>query len=211
LSVVLKTCRAAHGLQRAISFITAPIWGTLSDSFGRKPIIVFCLAGITIGALVLALEMNMVALFFFYSAFGTFDCVVATAYAVCTDLMSDSKQAHNKLVGAYGKINMAMCIGFLLGPILGGVLARRLGINVPIFVATSIVGLAVLLSIFMPESLDRDKRKVWNLQHASPFYRIRVALRFPRFRIFFIAYVFNSVAESVYSIMTIYLMKRYHL
>lgn len=62
------------------------------------------LLGSAIAVLVLGLVMELGPLFFYYTAHGVFDSVIATAYSICTDLMTQTNQAHARLVGAYGKV-----------------------------------------------------------------------------------------------------------
>lgn len=88
---------------------------------------------------------------------------------------------------------------------------KKKGLQFPILVAAIFIFVAFGMSIFMPESLGVSKRRAMQMRHVSPFYRLKVAWQFARFRIFFLVYVSNAIAESVYSIIVIWIMKRYHL
>jgi len=99
-----SSCSNLTSLWTALSFLTGPFFGNLSDSYGRKPIIIICLLAQSLAYLLLGLQRDMTSLTIYVIVGGMFDCVLTTAYAICTDLISEDNQAHAKLVGAFGYV-----------------------------------------------------------------------------------------------------------
>jgi MFS family permease len=161
-------------------FFFAPIWGSLSDRHGRRPILLMSLAGSTLSYLIFAfatLNRNFTLLLV---ARAVFAANLSAAQAYIADSTPPSKRA----VGM-GLIGAAFGIGFILGPAIGGIAASRLGLAWPGFIAAGICGLNFLLAcVRLPESLPAAIRKA-NQKKKPRAYdplnlgRIRGALKHP--------------------------------
>ncbi len=126
---------AAAGLITAFSaaqFVCAPLWGRLSDRIGRKPVLVLALCGSTIGALTTGFANSLWVLYLGRVIDGASGSSYAVAQAAVGDLAPPAQRT--RLVGLMGA---AFGVGFVLGPIIGG-LAAVGGRRLPFFVAAGL-------------------------------------------------------------------------
>lgn len=148
------------GASFAISqFIFSPILGRFSDFFGRKPIIALSLAGNALAYLFFGLSNSLIALFilrFLQGIFSSAALPVANAYVA--DITSPKER-----VSAMGKLGASLALGFIVGPAMGGLLAK-INFSLPFF-AASVLALLNLLSVIflLPESLKN--RCIFSAKH----------------------------------------------
>ncbi len=146
-----------------MQFVFAPLWGRLSDRYGRRPIILSSIAFATVGYLCFAFSESFTALFLarLLSGFGTANLGAAQA------IVADSTPPERRARGM-GILGAALGLGFILGPALGGILGQW-GLRVPIFVAAGFsavnFGLAFVL---LPETRQLGKPTV----PVHPFRRL---------------------------------------
>lgn len=143
----------------AMQFIFLPIWGRLSDQYGRRPIILIGLAGSVLfyGIFgVATVARSLVGLFIARIGAGIAGATISTAQAYIADTTTPETRARGMaLIGA------AFALGFTLGPSLG-IVALAVGGELhvspwPGYVAAGLSGCALLLAIFLlPESLRQD-------------------------------------------------------
>lgn len=144
-------------------FIAAPVWGTLSDLFGRKPIILLGLGGFAATNGFLMAAESLSALYTGRSLAGFFAAAITpVAYALISDhAPSKEWRAHR-----FALVNIAGTAGFLVGPLLGGIAARfnddlwgvlpERPLAMPLFPATGLAALAAGLSfLFLPPEAKR--------------------------------------------------------
>jgi MFS family permease len=120
---------AAYSLAQ---FILAPVWGRLSDRFGRRPILLLTIAGSAIGSLILGLAGGLVMLFVGRIIDGASGASVSVARAVIADTSDAADRP--RLMGLLGA---AFGVGFVVGPLIGG-LAALGGRSLPFFVAAAL-------------------------------------------------------------------------
>lgn len=139
-------------------FFAAPIFGALSDRFGRKPILILSLLGSVIGYLLLGMGGALWILFLGRIIDGLTAGNQSTLFAYVSD--STEPEERGKWFGILGG---AIGIGFMIGPAIGGFLGTY-SIALPFF-ATAVVTLISMLFtfFFLPESLPQEKRN----QHIS--------------------------------------------
>jgi len=132
---------------------TGPIIGSLSDRFGRRPVLLICLCGTALGYLILGLADSLPLLFLAVLIDGFTGGNLTTVYAYIADVTDSENRAKGmSLVGA------AFGLGLMAGPALGGVLSQY-GLYVPAFVACGIALANVIFGFFvLPESLSVEKR-----------------------------------------------------
>jgi DHA1 family tetracycline resistance protein-like MFS transporter len=135
-------------------FFFAPLWGRLSDRYGRRPILLMSLLGSTFSYLIFGyatIARSLVILIFARVFQGIFAANLSAAQAYIADVTTPEKRA----VGM-GMIGAAFGVGFVFGPVLGGVAANRLGLAWPGFIASAICGINFVLAWFrLPESLSK--------------------------------------------------------
>jgi len=98
-------------------FLLAPMWGTLSDRYGRKPILLATTAMTAVGHAAFAASSSLVMLFMARALAGTGAANISTAQAVLADTHEPAERSR-----AMAIVGMAFGLGFVLGPALGGVL-----------------------------------------------------------------------------------------
>jgi len=134
--------------------IAAPIIGRLSDRFGRRPLLIVSIAGTILGFLLLGFAQNLWMVFISRAVDGLLGGNTALARAYITDI-TEPKDRSKSL----GMIGAAFGLGFIIGPVMGGVLSQ-FGLNVPALVAAvlSILSFIAVL-IWLPESLSPNDRE----------------------------------------------------
>lgn len=128
-------------------FLFAPVWGALSDRYGRRPILLASIAATAIFLAGFAAANQLWMLFLFRGLHGACAANVSTAQAAVADLTPPDKRA----VGM-GLIGAAFGIGFTVGPFIGGETAVY-GYDVPIWIAAGLSAINFVLAMFLlPET-----------------------------------------------------------
>lgn len=134
--------------------IAGPTIGRLSDRYGRRPLLILALSGTIIGFLLLGFAQSLWMIFLSRIVDGLLGGDTALARAYITDITEPKDRAKS-----LGLIGAAFGLGFIIGPVMGGVLGQ-FGLNVPALVAAalSIINLVGIL-IWLPESLPPSERQ----------------------------------------------------
>lgn len=145
-----STIGLVAGIYSLMQFFFTPVWGGLSDKYGRKPILIMSLIGSVIAYTMLGFVFSgailSVALLIIARAFaGIFSANISAAQAVISDITTPEERTKGM-----GLIGAAFALGFVFGPALGGVLSNKFGHGVPIFVAAflSLIALVLCITIF---------------------------------------------------------------
>ena len=137
----------------ACTFFSAPIFGALSDRYGRKKILIISLLGSVIGYILFGIGGSLWVLFLGRIIDGLTAGNISTLFAYIAD--STEPQERTKW---FGYIGAAMGIGCMIGPALGGPLGA-ISITLPFFVTAGIMFLSIICTyFFLPESLPIEKR-----------------------------------------------------
>jgi DHA1 family multidrug resistance protein-like MFS transporter len=148
----LGTLISLHSL---FQLIFSPIWGSISDQYGRKPILMVGAFGNALALVMFGLSNQLWMLFVARALAGLFSAAtLPTALAFIGD--STSKEDRG---GGMGVIGAAMGTGMVLGPGIGGWLGAE-SLSLPFFVAGGLSFVAaILIFLILPESLPVEKRK----------------------------------------------------
>ena len=148
-----------------LQFFMAPIFGNLSDRFGRRPVLLLSLAAFGIDFLLTGLATSMTWLFIGRAIAGVFGASFATAGAYIGDISTDANRAKQ-----FGFIGAAWGSGFTLGPVIGGFVAEHMDPRAPFLVAAGLALANVAFGYFvLPESLPRELRRKFEWSRANPF------------------------------------------
>src|SRR3954463_9197535 len=145
-----------------MQFICAPIVGNLSDKYGRRPVLLFSLFGFGIDYLFLSVAPTIWWLFVGRAIAGITGASFTTASAYIADISTPQKRAQN-----FGLIGAAFGLGFIIGPVLGGVLGEY-GSRLPFVVAACLALVNALYGYFvLPESLSKESRRPFSWKRAN--------------------------------------------
>ena len=152
--------------------IAAPALGDLSDRWGRRPILIFSLAGTVVSFVMLALAHSVAMLFLARIVDGLSGGNISTARAYVADVTEPKDRAR-----AYGLIGAAFGLGFIMGPALSGMLAH-VSYTAPIWAAAALTLVATLMAVFwLPETVHRARAGAGNPLSYVPALLHRPALR----------------------------------
>ncbi|MCM0606770.1 MAG: MFS transporter [Xanthomonadaceae bacterium] len=152
-----------------MSFIFSPIWGALSDRYGRRPILIISLFGSTLAYLGFALSHSFWAIVFTRMFAGMFAGNISAAFAYMADITTEKDRARGM-----GLLGAAMGLGFMLGPPIGGIAAAKISLSAPGFIAAFVCGLNAFAAIYrLPESLALEHRGK-KTRSLFPFSRDRI-------------------------------------
>jgi DHA1 family multidrug resistance protein-like MFS transporter len=137
-----------------LEFLFAPLWGSISDRTGRKPILLLGMLGYALSSLLMGLSNTLAMLFGSRALSGILSsATMATTMAYIGDSTSEEERG-----GGMGWIGAAMGLGVILGPGVGGLLGQH-SLSTPFFIAAAMSLLALLLIAFLvPESLPPQAR-----------------------------------------------------
>lgn len=145
----------------AVQFLAAPVLGNLSDRFGRRPVLLLSLAAFGVNYLIMGFATSIAWLFISQALAGLFGATIATAGAYLADVTPGPDRAHR-----FGLIGASMGVGIIIGPVIGGLLAR-FGLRLPFFTAAGMSLLNVAYGTFiLPESLAPQKRRRFSFARA---------------------------------------------
>lgn len=185
-----------------IQFLFAPVLGALSDQYGRRPVLLLSLFGFALDYLFLSFAPTIGWLFVGRAVAGVTGASITTAMAYIADISSAENRAKN-----FGMIGAAFGLGFIIGPVIGGLLGS-FGPRVPFMVAAGLCFLNCLYGYFiLPESLSVSNRRKFSFKRANPFGSFRSLARYPGIRglIFslFLVYLAAHAVQSNWSYFTI--------
>jgi multidrug resistance protein len=138
-------------------FIANPIWGRMSDRYGRKPMLLLSMSGMVLAYLVMAFAENLWVLGIARLLTGLLGGNMPVAMAYITDITPIEKRAQGM-----GLVGGAISLGFIVGPALGGVLggadAESATLLWPSLAAAALSAITLIAMCFIKESLPADKR-----------------------------------------------------
>ena len=181
-----------------MQFLFAPVLGNLSDKYGRRPVLLFSLLGFGLDYLLLAFAPSIGWLFVGRIIAGITGASMTTASAYIADISTPETRAQN-----FGMIGAAFGLGFIVGPMIGGLLGE-MGPRIPFLVAAGLALLNAAYGYFvLPESLDASNRRAFDWKRANPISSLKNLSRFPAVAglivSFFLIYVASHAVQSNWS------------
>ena len=177
----------------ATMFLFGPIVGSLSDAFGRRPVLIAALATLTIDYVIMAMAQSLWILLIGRVVAGMAGATYITATAYIADIAKPDERG-----AAFGMIGAAFGLGFVLGPALGG-LSSGWHIVAPFWIASGLAAVNVGFALFLlPESLTSDRRRPFGKRDLNPFATIARAFAIPGLAIPLVCLFVFEFANMVY-------------
>ncbi len=158
----------------AALFVFGPVVGSISDAYGRKPVLLAALAFLAVDYVVMALAGSLAVLLVGRTLAGLAGATYITATAYISDVTPPEQRA-----ARFGLIGAAFGIGFVMGPAIGG-LAATWHISAPFWLAAGLSAVNVVFGVLvLPESLRPEHRRPFGARDLNPFATILRAFRIP--------------------------------
>ena len=142
-------------LYALMQFLFAPVLGALSDNLGRRPVLLISLAGAAINYVVMAFAPQLWMLFVGRAIAGLTGANVSVAMAYITDVTPEDQRARR-----FGLFSAMFGVGFIIGPVLGGLLGDT-WLRLPFIAAAALNACNLLLALFiLPESHTPARQKI---------------------------------------------------
>jgi MFS transporter, DHA1 family, tetracycline resistance protein len=181
-----------------MQFLFSPVLGNLSDRYGRRPVLLFSLFGFGVDYLFTAYAPTIGWLFVGRIVAGITGASFTTAVAYIADISTPEKKAQN-----FGIIGAAFGLGFIIGPIIGGLLGH-FGPRVPFFAAAGLTFINWVYGYFiLPESLDQEHRRPFEWKRANPVGSLLQIKKYPAIgglvASFILIYIAAHAVQSTWS------------
>jgi DHA1 family tetracycline resistance protein-like MFS transporter len=157
-----------------MQFFSSPIIGSLSDHFGRRPVLLISIFGLGCDYVIMALAPNLSVLFLGRLISGITAASFSTAGAYIADITPPEKRAQN-----FGLIGAAFGVGFVIGPALAGLLGQ-FSPRLPFWFAAGLAMCNWLFGLFvLPESLPKERRAAFSWRKANPVGSLQLLAAHP--------------------------------
>nr|AIA11735.1 Tetracycline_Resistance_MFS_Efflux_Pump [uncultured bacterium] len=188
-----------------MQFVFAPVLGNLSDRYGRRPVLLFSLFGFGVDYLFTAFAPTIAWLFVGRIIAGITGASMTTAMAYIADVSPPEKRAQN-----FGLVGAAFGLGFIIGPVIGGLLGT-FGTRAPFFVAAGLSFINWIYGYFiLPESLPKENRRKFEWKRANPIGSLMQIKKYPALTGLIGSFVFIYLAaHAVQSTWTYYNMEKF--
>jgi len=207
-----------------MQFIFSPIMGSLSDRFGRRPVLLLSLFGAGFDYVLLAFAPSLAWFFLGRVVAGFCGASIGTAAAYIADVSPPEKRAQN-----FGLIGMAFGLGFVAGPLLSAFLgtielplpgfisqltgySHLAGVRFPFVVAAGLTFANAMFGLFVvPESLAPENRRAFAWKRANPIGTLKALAKYPVVLGLSLSFFLMGVAQrSLESTWVLYTEYRYH-
>jgi DHA1 family tetracycline resistance protein-like MFS transporter len=180
---------AVFGLMQ---FLFMPMLGAISDRVGRRPVLLYSMAGMSINFLTTAWAPNLACLFIGRVIGGMSSASMSVASAYASDISTPDNRAKS-----FGKIGAAFGLGFICGPMLGGLLGT-VDLHLPFYVAGALSAANLVYGYLMvPESLPAARRAPFKLSKINPLAALAKLARRADIRGLVITYTLVTLAAMM--------------
>lgn len=185
-----------------LSFVSAPYLGSLSDKYGRRPILIVSILSSAIGWLVFASAKSVLLLFVGRIIDGLAAGNISSAQSALADIAKDEKERAQNM----GLIGALFGLGFIIGPFLGGLLGN-LGHTAPFWFVGILAMLNTILAyFFLPETHHTKQND--KIVSKNPIKPIVDGFKSEDMRtLFFVFFVFGTALSLQQSIFSLYMNK----
>lgn len=184
-----------------MQFICSPIMGALSDRFGRRPVLLISAFGLGFDYILLALAPNLGWLIVGRVITGITAASFSTAQAYLADITTPENRS-----AAYGMFGAAFGLGFVIGPVAGGLLSD-IDLRLPFWFSAVLTLTSAMYGLFvLPESLPPEKRRPFSWSRANPIGSLQMLSSktglLPMAMILFLYQLSHQVFQSVFVVYT---------
>ena len=184
-----------------MQFLFSPVVGGLSDRFGRRPVLLFSLAGLGLDYLIMFFAPSLIWLVIGRCVSGMFGASFSTAMAYIADISTPENKTRN-----FGMVGAAFGVGFIIGPAIGGFLGE-LGVRIPFLAAAGVSLINFTYGFFvLKETLPVEKRRPFNWKRSNP---IGAILQLPKYKelgllfgVIFLYYLAGTAIQFTWVYMT---------
>ena len=175
-----------------LQFLCMPALGVLSDRVGRRPVLLYSMGGMCLNFLVTAWAPSLAWVFVGRVIGGMSSASMSVAAAYASDISTHADRAKS-----FGKIGAAFGLGFICGPMLGGLLGEG-DVRLPFYVAAALSAANLLYGYFLvPESLPPGQREPLRLARLNPFTALLRLLRRTDIRGLVVVIVLTTFAQMM--------------
>jgi MFS transporter, DHA1 family, tetracycline resistance protein len=158
----------------AMQFLFAPLFGGLSDAYGRRPVLLLSALGTGLSLLCIAAAPSLGWLYAARALSGAVSANLTAANAYIADISTPETRARN-----FGVVGAAFGLGFVAGPVLGGLLGS-VSLRLPFLAAAGISLLSFLYGLLvLPESHPPERRRPLAVRHLNPLGSVSALRRHP--------------------------------
>jgi DHA1 family tetracycline resistance protein-like MFS transporter len=176
-----------------MQFLFGPLIGSLSDRHGRRPVLIIALGAMAAGYLVMAIANSIWLLLAARIVTGITAATNATAAAYIADITPPDQRG-----ARFGLIGACFGVGFVAGPLLGGLLAL-IDIRAPFYAACALALANLLLGLLvLPETVTDATRRPFTLARANPLGALRAVTRLAHLRLPLLVFLVLGIAMNVY-------------
>ena len=181
-----------------MQFTFSPFIGNLSDKFGRRPVLLFSLFGFGVDYIFLSFAPTIGWLFVGRIIAGITGASFTTATAYIADISAPKDRAKN-----FGLVGAAFGLGFIIGPVIGGLLGAY-GSRVPFIASAILTFINLIYGYFvLPESLTVEHRRPFDWKRANPFGAFKHLKKYPAVAAlavsYFLVYMAGQAVQSVWA------------